>query len=191
MGGTALFRAMSKGGNPSQDKPGSAPIIEDSTAGGGLAPRPGPALQPDPALQPGPAQFAHAHRGNRRGARPHRACRHGRDGPLPSHVQRRQSLAGQARQRAHHRRQHGWRRRRRDRHRPQRIQRHLCAQGRGIPRGGCPCRRARRRPKTPMCSRERNTSRRVPMPPSPPTARSTPRLKPRARSTPPNPARTK
>lgn len=35
MGGTALFRAMSKGGNPSQDKPGSAPIIEDSTAGGG------------------------------------------------------------------------------------------------------------------------------------------------------------
>lgn len=34
MGGTALFRAMSKGGNPSQDKPGSAPIIEDSTAGG-------------------------------------------------------------------------------------------------------------------------------------------------------------
>ena len=35
MEGTALFRAMSKGGNPSQDKPGSAPIIEDSTAGGG------------------------------------------------------------------------------------------------------------------------------------------------------------
>lgn len=35
MGGTALFRAMSKGGNPSQDKPGSAPVIEDSTAGGG------------------------------------------------------------------------------------------------------------------------------------------------------------
>lgn len=35
MGGTALFRAMSKGGNPSQDKPGSAPIIEDSTADGG------------------------------------------------------------------------------------------------------------------------------------------------------------
>lgn len=35
MGGTALFRVMSKGGNPSQDKPGSAPIIEDSTAGGG------------------------------------------------------------------------------------------------------------------------------------------------------------
>lgn len=34
MGGTALFRAMSKGGNPSQDKPGSAPIIEDSTVGG-------------------------------------------------------------------------------------------------------------------------------------------------------------
>lgn len=35
MGGTALFRAMSKGGNPSQDKPGSAPVIEDGTAGGG------------------------------------------------------------------------------------------------------------------------------------------------------------
>lgn len=35
MGGTALFRAMSKGGNPSQDKPGSAPIIEDSAADGG------------------------------------------------------------------------------------------------------------------------------------------------------------
>ncbi len=35
MGGTALFRAMSKGGIPSQDKPGSAPIIEDSTAAGG------------------------------------------------------------------------------------------------------------------------------------------------------------
>ena len=34
MGGTALFRAMSKGGDPSQDKPGSAPIIEDSTVGG-------------------------------------------------------------------------------------------------------------------------------------------------------------
>ena len=34
MGGTALFRVMSKGGDPSQDKPGSAPIIEDSTAGG-------------------------------------------------------------------------------------------------------------------------------------------------------------
>lgn len=35
MGGTALFRAMSKGGNPSQDKPGSAPIIEDSAVDGG------------------------------------------------------------------------------------------------------------------------------------------------------------
>ena len=35
IGGTALFRAASKGGNPSQDKPGSAPIIEDSTTGGG------------------------------------------------------------------------------------------------------------------------------------------------------------
>lgn len=35
MGGTTLFRVMSKGGDPSQDKPGSAPILEDSTADGG------------------------------------------------------------------------------------------------------------------------------------------------------------
>ena len=35
MGGTALFRGMLKGGDSSQDKPGGAPIIEDTAAGTG------------------------------------------------------------------------------------------------------------------------------------------------------------